>query len=398
MRRKGPASRFPLGSFRSISQNSSSPPVRVAVMWRAVLLAAVPWLGQVRALDTLPAFIQHRAHLLSSAEQLEWAYLRAVAHNCACKSCKDCEELGTAFARVRAAEVTQQNACRDTGIGQWREHARAAVLAAEAHGYPLPSAQVYEFGVFRGRSVHFLQRLLQPQMLWAFDSFQGLPVSNELKSKGWWRGSYSSDPRAELKQRYGSTIDFVEGYYNESLTESLHVQRGMLPALFVDVDCDLFVSSHQALDWMFDKGLIRPGTLIGYDDWFAVMCTEGIVDKSPLDLGEGRAHAKITAKYNVRFVCVAGPCLDVNAHAWEEAATWPPLKRGSSQCSPHKTWGPIFLVADMGASVAVPDTGYHLTKEQECDHFNRWHGTCPRAAAKCRRALARASGARKRGA
>ena len=41
----------------------------------------------------------------------------------------------------------------------------------------------------------------------------------------------------------------------------------MLPALYLQIDCDLYVSAYQALDWMLANKLVVAGTIIGYDDW-----------------------------------------------------------------------------------------------------------------------------------
>ena len=54
---------------------------------------------------------------------------------------------------------------------------------------------------------------------------------------------------------------------------------------------DLYISTYQALDWLFHHRLARRGTLISYDDWFNV----------PLGNGESLAHEEIAAKYKVKF-------------------------------------------------------------------------------------------------
>ena len=79
----------------------------------------------------------------------------------------------------------------------------------------------------------------------------------------------------------------------------------MRPALFVDIDCDLYSSAYQGLDWMFQNRLIAQGTIIGYDDW-------GIRG----DFGEKRAHREIAAKYNATFRAVpkslsSQPCFEL---------------------------------------------------------------------------------------
>lgn len=36
----------------------------------------------------------------------------------------------------------------------------------------------------------------------------------------------------------------------------------------VDINCDLYVSTTQALGWLLSNGLLVAGSLVGYDDWY----------------------------------------------------------------------------------------------------------------------------------
>ena len=78
--------------------------------------------------------------------------------------------------------------------------------------------------------------------------------------------------------------------------------------------------------------IIVPGTMVGYDDWWVLPCGKGNEALSPLDVGEGRAHAEMAIKYDVEFMCAAGPC----------------AMPKSSGCDKHNTWGPIFVVLSIG--------------------------------------------------
>ena len=86
----------------------------------------------------------------------------------------------------------------------------------------------------------------------------------------------------------------------------------MQPAKFIDIDCDLYASTKEALDWAFKAKIAQPGTLIGYDDWWTLSCdAEHLFATSdpvghPLLSGEGRAHLEITRAYGVRFRCITG--------------------------------------------------------------------------------------------
>ena len=47
----------------------------------------------------------------------------------------------------------------------------------------------------------------------------------------------------------------------------------MLPASYIDVDCDIYTGSIQALEWAFRSGVAQVGTVIGYDDWWVMPCS-----------------------------------------------------------------------------------------------------------------------------
>ena len=63
------------------------------------------------------------------------------------------------------------------------------------------------------------------------------------------------------------------------------------PAFFIDVNCDLYISTIQALNWVFKHNLAKKGTLILYDDW----------QNTPFGEGESLAHMQIAEKYMVQF-------------------------------------------------------------------------------------------------
>jgi hypothetical protein len=145
--------------------------------------------------------------------------------------------------------------------GAWRG---SSPLAAWCELYPLganlgDTHDVYQFGVYTGGSMAGLTRFLDKLevhfgTLWGFDSFEGLPDPklqelSELKRISDWRaGGFSAADALGMHDfgalvtnltatigRRGGPVNFVRGYFNESLTPSLAQQRGMRPALYVDV-------------------------------------------------------------------------------------------------------------------------------------------------------------------
>lgn len=170
---------------------------------------------------------------------------------------------------------------------------------------------LYEFGVFTGRSMKgYVSQLdeagVQYAHYWGFDSFVGLPderatiARSTVSASDWQAGSfsasevlkvhtYSSLERTILRFVNDSRVNLVRGFYNESLTRTIAIERQMRPALFVEIDCDLYVSTITALDWMMTNRLIVAGTLLVYNDWRA----------GGESSGESLAHTEVCAKYNV---------------------------------------------------------------------------------------------------
>ena len=142
-------------------------------------------------------------------------------------------------------------------------------------------SDIYEFGVYTGmRMRDYAQHVKGFGHLWGFDSFTGFPDEklSWVPSRHWAQGGDSasdalqvwktSDLLDTIRQKipYENT-SFIVGYYNDSLTPTLRKQKPFQKALMVDLDCDLYISTIQALRWMFAGGLMGPRTVVRYDDW-----------------------------------------------------------------------------------------------------------------------------------
>ena len=152
------------------------------------------------------------------------------------------------------------------------------------HGFWLGNPHEYignlclEFGVRHGTSFKWMADVITQRYpcncLWGFDSWKGLP-----EESGSWRpkkhsaGRFAvnredvvkhlaSGKRVELD---GYRFRLVDGFFDASLTPQL---RGELPDLllkFVNLDCDLYVSTLQALEWI--TPILVTGTILYFDDW-----------------------------------------------------------------------------------------------------------------------------------
>ena len=274
-------------------------------------------------------------------------------------------ELIGAFQRHAVQHSCVSTRTRAAGQG-WRQRLTAAIPAvAEVFGHRhqhLHEPQIYHFGLYQGVSVRFIDGVAtavssQPPKHFGFDSFQGLPPSKVDVTDAWHEGKYAADPRQMLRTALGQRVDFVEGFYNESLADDGLVKaRGMRPALYVDIDCDLYESTLPALQFLHRNHLIQPGTIVGFDDWWTYPCAPGNEGLSPLDVGEGRAHAELAKQFDVEFMCLTGPCT--------EAASPPNCSLGAhlELYDRQEMMQLMFVAVSVGAGRGR--SGFNMTSEQ----------------------------------
>jgi len=160
--------------------------------------------------------------------------------------------------------------------------------------------QFYCFGVAHGSTVDGLvtglrHRGMAIPHMHLFDSFEGLPEEDPgiQVPAVWHRGAFAGTREgleARLKE-IGMPEDATtlhEGWFSDTLRPEMVENGTFRPAAYVDIDADLYNSTFQVLDFLFAHRLIRPGTLIGYDDWG---------DTDLWTAGESRAHKEIMEKY-----------------------------------------------------------------------------------------------------
>ncbi|MFN6051708.1 MAG: hypothetical protein ACK47R_12830, partial [Planctomycetia bacterium] len=84
---------------------------------------------------------------------------------------------------------------------------------------------------------------------------------------------------------------YIRGWFSDLTPE--HVKtHNMTQAAFVHIDGDLYISCIQALTFMLENNLIRPGTIIAFDEF-----------KSTSDLfsgGESKAWFELCEKYKIQ--------------------------------------------------------------------------------------------------
>lgn len=157
-----------------------------------------------------------------------------------------------------------------------------------------------EFGVCQGSSLVGFSNLYHTYIpnynkkLNGFDSFHGLPDFTEKdKNDPWHKGQFDNGgvvPVDLLTDRF--TIH--QGLFSETLTDEFADSLKGEKIGLLHVDCDIYSSACQVLDFCLKHDLLTKGSIIVYDDWGGYQHTQF----SPLEIGEGLAHTEMMAKYS----------------------------------------------------------------------------------------------------
>lgn len=156
-----------------------------------------------------------------------------------------------------------------------------------------------EFGVFSGTSMACMYRAsrdmgLHDMRLFGFDSFQGFPPNAADEDDGYWTpGYWQMDEKYTRKYLTRQRVDWskvflVKGWFCDTLTSELREQYQMQKASVIMIDCDLYSSAKEALE--FCEPLIQERAVIFFDDWNAGNLAEK-------NMGEKRAFKEFLGKY-----------------------------------------------------------------------------------------------------
>ncbi len=150
----------------------------------------------------------------------------------------------------------------------------------------------FEFGVFHGASLACMYRAVQDaglasMRLFGFDSFEGLPEKeDEDRDLPWKAGQFVAEYDVAKEALTSAGVDWnrvflVKGWFSDTLNERTLQTHAISKASVIMIDCDLYSSAKQALD--FCGPLIRDEALVFFDDW------DGGMSLAERGLGEKRA-------------------------------------------------------------------------------------------------------------
>ncbi len=118
---------------------------------------------------------------------------------------------------------------------------------------------ILEFGVAEGTSLQILAQIAGVDLVYGFDSFEGLPEDwTHFQRKG--RYSRGGKPPEGLPPN----VETVIGRFEATLPAFLGEHSGSLR--FAHIDCDLYSSTRTVLDLLAPR--FRPGTVLLFDEYF----------------------------------------------------------------------------------------------------------------------------------
>ena len=156
-----------------------------------------------------------------------------------------------------------------------REFMRRAFKALAFNGIAGDYAEFGSHGGTTFRLAHDeMRRHRRKRLMWAFDSFQGLPEQTEAGDAhpGWKHGKMTTSEPAfrAICRRHGiaeSAYRIVAGFYDDTIGDVADDAAG-LPAdvALAYIDCDLYSSTRTVLTFLMPR--IKHGTILAFDDYY----------------------------------------------------------------------------------------------------------------------------------
>lgn len=140
------------------------------------------------------------------------------------------------------------------------------------------SGGYFEFGLYSGFSFWFANNLANEFALklefHGFDSFAGLPESEVDIHRNWQPGNYACtlEQVTSSLDKWQMPLPYAlhQGWYSRPFFEEIERKHHLPDPIVVVIDCDLYESTREVLQML--RPLLRPGTLMLFDDFNAFAC------------------------------------------------------------------------------------------------------------------------------
>ena len=160
-------------------------------------------------------------------------------------------ELKTAF---EGAEFVKNNMHKNGVPFPWRTREQ---LLYYAISQITVTGLILEFGVFKGSTISLIANTLNKNIVYGFDSFEGLP---ETWRPGFEKGTFSLQTLPDVPEN----VSLIKGMFDKTLPIFLKEHKEYIS--FIHIDCDLYSSAKYVLFSLLDR--ITRGTVIVFDEFY----------------------------------------------------------------------------------------------------------------------------------
>lgn len=125
------------------------------------------------------------------------------------------------------------------------------------------SGLVLEFGVHKGRSINYIAKLIKPDIVHGFDSFEGLPekwIRRKDETDTYQPGTFKLKEMPVVEDN----VVLYKGWFKDTIPEFL--KNNSENVSFINVDCDIYSSCKDVL-FLMNKRIVK-GTIIRFDEMF----------------------------------------------------------------------------------------------------------------------------------
>lgn len=166
----------------------------------------------------------------------------------------------------------------------------------------LRGKSLIEFGVYRGGSLaeftHLYDEFGIEKKFFGFDSFVGLPKETEdANNPDYWHEGGFNDVSFDGVKQMLPHVKIKPGFFKDSLNDETLAEVRQHEIGILHVDCDLYSSTIDVLEWVIQNNLLVDGTIVIYDDWGGHYYHK----VGEYECGEGRAHKEMCEKYDLDF-------------------------------------------------------------------------------------------------
>jgi hypothetical protein len=179
----------------------------------------------------------------------------------------------------------------------------------------LKGKTILEFGVYQGNSLSQFSSLYDKfgieKKFYGFDSFIGLPKETvDTNNPEYWpEGAFSGVSPDEVKGKL-PFVNIKPGWFKDTLNVQTLSEVSQHQIGILHIDCDLYTSTIDVLEWIIQNNLLVDGTIVIYDDWGGHYYN----NVGEYDCGEGKAHKEMCEKYGLEFEFISCDEIEKNYH------------------------------------------------------------------------------------